>query len=182
MKAELEEESKSAPPTNDFLALAEVSAVLETHVLPRLNLTDLAMLSRASKACREAVVNSGLPRAGMEEPADVAGAGWRRRWRFKVDDFVGSVARLSWARDNGCPWDEATVERIVAGGCSLEVLKWAVEHECPGAWAEWWRRAFPDNSISYPHRYGRTQSRSFRHALQILPNVHRRLMDAYLAR
>lgn len=174
MQEELEEELELTPPTNEFLALAEVPAVLETHVLTRLNLTDLAMLSRTSSACREAVVNSGLPRAGTEVPAGVAGASWRRRWRLKVDDFVGSVARLSWAKDNGCPWDKTTVERIVAGGCSLEVLKWAVEHECPGAWAEWWRRAFPYNSIKDHHRYGRIQSRTFQQALQIPPNVHRR--------
>jgi len=39
---------------------------------------------------------------------------------FKVDDFVGSVEKLAWAKDNGCPWEIKTCALIAAGG-HLEV-------------------------------------------------------------
>jgi hypothetical protein len=134
--------------------------VLETHVLPRLNPVDLAMFSRTSSACRAAVVNAGLPRAGLVEGAGVwrgAGGGvegFAGMWRgassaagcggpLRVEDFVGSVVRLAWAFENGSPWNKKTSERVAAGGC-LEALQWCVEQECPGAWEEWWRRAIPN--------------------------------------
>ena len=38
---------------------------------------------------------------------------------------------MKWARKHRCPWDEETCERAAEQG-ELEVLSWAIEHECPG--------------------------------------------------
>jgi hypothetical protein len=126
--------------------LEEWPDILAVEVLPRLGPTDLALFARVGRVSRAAVVASGLPRAGATGGA-----------LLKVEDFVGSVERLAWARDNGCPWnartsalaarnghvevlrwarehgcdwDEMTCEQAAAGG-HLEVLKWAREHGCP---------------------------------------------------
>ena len=37
---------------------------------------------------------------------------------------------LKWARENDCPWHEATCAFAARGG-NLEVLKWARENDCP---------------------------------------------------
>jgi len=47
-----------------------------------------------------ASVASGSPRAGEGGAAPL-----------KVKEFVGSVARLEWAKDNGCPWQPRTLRR-----------------------------------------------------------------------
>jgi hypothetical protein len=47
-------------------------------------------------------------------------------------DFVGSVARLAWARENGCQWDSSTCAAAARGG-NLEVLELVWEHSgCEG--------------------------------------------------
>ena len=38
-------------------------------------------------------------------------------------NVVGSVERLAWAKENGCPWKVVT--------CAWAALKWAREHGCP---------------------------------------------------
>lgn len=42
----------------------------------------------------------------------------------------GNLHVLKWARENGCPWDEATTAFASRKG-HLEVLKWARENGCP---------------------------------------------------
>jgi hypothetical protein len=42
-------------------------------------------------------------------------AGKSRGVPLKVVDFVGSVARLAWAKVNGCPWQEITRVRGTPG-------------------------------------------------------------------
>jgi hypothetical protein len=37
---------------------------------------------------------------------------------------------LKWARENDCPWNEATCMKAAEAG-HLEVLKWARENGCP---------------------------------------------------
>jgi len=49
---------------------------------------------------------------------------------LRVQNFVGSVARLAWAKARGCPWDEEVCFAASRGG-RLEVLKWARKHRCP---------------------------------------------------
>ena len=80
----------------------------------------LPMLARVARGFKKAVVASGLPRA--------------HPLRLKLKDFVGSVERLAWAKENGCPWDERTSAAVAKGG-HLEALRWAREHDCP--WNEW---------------------------------------------
>jgi hypothetical protein len=103
--------------------LVEWPEVLEAEVLPRLPLTDLALFARVGRSSRAAVVASGLPRAGTNGGA-----------LLKVEDFVGSVERLAWARDNGCRWNARTSARIARSG-RMEVLTWAREHGCE--WDVW---------------------------------------------
>jgi len=67
--------------------LEEWSDVLAAEVLPRLPLTDVALFARVGRSSRAAVVASGLPRAGANGGAPL-----------KVEDFVGSVERLAWAK------------------------------------------------------------------------------------
>jgi hypothetical protein len=62
-------------------------------VLAQLDPTDCAVLARVAKPFLALVLANNLPRAGKS-----AGVPLRLR------DFVGSVERLAWAKDNGCPW------------------------------------------------------------------------------
>jgi hypothetical protein len=52
---------------------------------------------------------------------------------LKLTDFVGSVERLAWAKDNGCPWESKTCAEAAAGG-HLEVLQWARGNDCEWNW------------------------------------------------
>jgi len=99
--------------------LEEWREVRVTHVLSRLDPTNSAILARVGKPWLAVVLANNLPRAGK---------GWSVR--LKVVDFVGSVERLAWARDNGCPW-VATTCMLIARSGPLEVLQWARENGCP---------------------------------------------------
>jgi len=99
--------------------LQKVPEVLVTEVLARLDPTDLTLLALVGPQLMSVVVASGLPRAGV--PGGVP---------LKVDDFVGCIELLAWAKWNGCPWDERTCARVAEGG-HLDVLKWARERNCP---------------------------------------------------
>jgi hypothetical protein len=101
--------------------------LFEQKVLAHLDPIDRTFLAQTAGACRAAVAASDLPRAGTRE--EVMG---RSVWvvTHKVRQFVGSVARLAWAKASGCPWSARTSE-VVAWGGRLEVLQWAWERECP---------------------------------------------------
>ena len=99
----------------------DLPEVFEKEVLSRLDPTGRALLARVGRGVSAAVVTSGLTRAGLCEEAP-----------FKVEDFVGSVERLAWAKGNGCPWDVDTCARVAEGG-QLEVLRWA-RRWCPPAY------------------------------------------------
>ena len=77
--------------------LGNLPEVFEKEVLPLLDATDRALLARVDRACNAAVVTSGLAHAGGSREAPL-----------KVQDFVGSVERLAWAKANRCPWEEKT--------------------------------------------------------------------------
>ena len=95
--------------------------VLVKHVL--VDPTDCAMLTRVAKPWLAVLVANNLPRAGNGGAV-----------KLKLVDFIGSVERLAWAKDNGCPWDTKTCMLIARSG-QLEVLRWAREHGCD--WDEW---------------------------------------------
>jgi len=103
--------------------LEKLTEVLAAEVLPQLGPTDLAVVGRVGVASQAAVVASGLPRAGANGDA-----------LLKVEDFVGSVQRLAWAKANGCPWVARTSAHAARSG-RVEVLRWAREHGCD--WDEW---------------------------------------------
>ena len=103
--------------------LEEWSDVLVKHVLARLDPTDCAMLARVAKPWLAVVLANNLPRAGKGGAV-----------RLKLVNFCGSVTRLAWARDNGCPWAAGTCARVAQSG-QLEVMQWAREHGCP--WNSW---------------------------------------------
>ena len=67
------------------------------EVMKHATATDRAMLFRVSRACRAAVQESGLPRAGQS---------WACPLPLKR--FTGSVEMLQWARESGCKWNGRT--------------------------------------------------------------------------
>ena len=42
----------------------------------------------------------------------------------------GRLDVLQYARENGCPWDEETVQKAIFGG-HRAVAVWAIENGCP---------------------------------------------------
>ena len=50
-------------------------------------------------------------------------------WRTWIGVFCNSIARLVWARLDGCPWSD-NLCRAAAGGGHLEVLKYLRENGC----------------------------------------------------
>ena len=73
--------------------LDELPDVCASVVLPLLDATSRAMLARVNRACRTAVVSSGLTHAGASEDSPL-----------ELQNFGQSVERLAWAAANGCPW------------------------------------------------------------------------------
>ena len=108
--------------------LEKVPEVLEAEVLARLDPTDLVLFGQVGLACRAAVVAFfGVPQTS--DDSDDEGTEEGGPLLLRAEDFVGSVERLAWAKERGCPWDEGTCYYAAEGG-HLEVLKWAWER-CP---------------------------------------------------
>ncbi|MFB0912808.1 MAG: hypothetical protein QMA97_06500, partial [Glaciecola sp.] len=69
----------------------------------------------------------------------IACAGRSTGVKFNVEYFVTSIALLSWFKDNGGYWDDRTCEAAFVGGVE-EVLTWARDQGCPwdsGVLREW---------------------------------------------
>ena len=81
--------------------------------------SDRRVFAYVSQACRKSVQLSGLPWAG-----DTPGV------KMILAEFVGSVDRLKFAREEGCPWNALTCAAIAKGG-DLKVLKYARANGCP---------------------------------------------------
>ena len=81
--------------------------VLLDHIIPKLGSSDRLVLAQVDRRTHT------LARVNVREGS-----------RLHVRDFVNSVARLRWALETGCPWDESTCATAVEGR-HLEVLKWA---------------------------------------------------------
>ena len=118
--------------------LEKLPEVLAAEVLARLDPTDLMLFGQAGRACRAAVVAFGVPQEEEVATSDddggdegSSGEGTERGpLLLRVQDFVGSVERLAWAKARGCPWKEDICTYAASGG-HLEVLKWAWERRCP---------------------------------------------------
>jgi hypothetical protein len=110
--------------------LEKVPEVLAAEVLARLNPTDLVLFGQAVRACRAAVVAFGVPQElEYSDGSDLEGTEGGPLL-LRVEDFVGSVEMLAWARAMGCPWVESICARAAKGG-HLKVLQWAWERRCP---------------------------------------------------
>ena len=101
----------------------EAPDVFAAHVLPRFdNYGDLAVLAMVNRQMRGVVFE--LP------VGDVRWTGAAvSRQLAKVRNFVGSIRRLAWAWERGCPWNAKTFACIAKGG-NLQVAKWAKERGC----------------------------------------------------
>jgi len=85
--------------------LIELPAVFAAEVLPRVDPTGRGLIVRVGRASRAVVVASGLPRAGRSVGVPL-----------KIQDFVGSVELLAWAKENDCPWIARTCAAIARAG------------------------------------------------------------------
>ena len=98
---------------------ADARVVFDAHVLSRLDGGDLAMLALVSRSLRDVVFDS--PVGDVKDLAAV------RRELGRMPNFVGSVGRLAWAKDQrGFPWDSRTFTCITRGG-NVEVARWRRE-------------------------------------------------------
>jgi hypothetical protein len=104
-----------------FDLLREMPDLFAVEVLARLDPADCAVLAQVGHPWLAAVLAANLPRAGTDGAVPLM-----------LPEFVGSVARLAWAKANACPWvwGTRTCGAIATGG-QLEVLQWAREHHCP---------------------------------------------------
>ena len=104
------------PPLIDLLErFPDLFAQKVQHLDP----IDRTFLAQAGGACRAAVTASDLPRARTR--VEVLG---KSVWvvTHQLREFVGSMERLAWAKNNGCPWVARTCAWVAMGG-RLEVLR-----------------------------------------------------------
>ena len=119
-----------------------------THVLPRLNGTDLKFLDRVNGETRALVKRSSRKgelkkRFKVKEMSSISTLEvawehkslWPRWWDER--DFCWEVARtnklelLKWAREEKkCEWDKYTINAAARQG-NLEMVKYCVANECP---------------------------------------------------
>jgi len=110
--------------------LEKLPEVLEAEVLSQLDPTDIVLFGQAGRACHAAVVAFDVPQEEeTSDDSDDEGTGVGPLL-LRVENFVGSVERLAWAKARGCPWD-ASICAYAAEDGDLEVLKWAWERRCP---------------------------------------------------
>ena len=107
---------------------ADARDVFDEDVLRRLSVGDRAMLALVSRSMRDVVFTSSV--------GDVKDVAAVRRELGRMPNFVGSVSRLAWAKERGCPWD-ARICREAAEGGHLEVLQWARANGCPWSEGTW---------------------------------------------
>jgi len=127
-----------------------------THVLPRLNRTDVKFLHEVNSETRKLIKRSSRARDlkkkfKVEEMSSVSTLefAWEKRenkslWpsRWDETDFCNRVARtnklelLKWAREEKkCEWDVVTIHAAARQG-NLEMVKYCVANECPiNVWA-----------------------------------------------
>ena len=125
-----------------------------THVLPRLNRTDVKFLHEVNSETRKLIKRSSRARDlkkkfKVEEMSSVSTLefAWEKRenkslWpsRWDETDFCNRVARtnklelLKWAREEKkCEWDVRTIQ-AAARQDNLEMVKYCVANECPIDW------------------------------------------------
>jgi len=99
--------------------LEKLPDVLQFEVLARLDPTDVVVFGQVGRACRAAVVAFGVPQEeeveGWSDDSDDEGT-QGGPLLLRLQDFVGSVERLAWAKARGCPWDESVCAYAARGG------------------------------------------------------------------
>lgn len=108
-RSEAEEEEEEDAVGVLSLLLEQAPSVFDLEVLPRLSRVDRAVLGRVNRASREAVAGEN----GRVGP-------------LIVDEFCGSISRLAWAKENGCPLDERVVCALARRG-EVKILQWLWE-------------------------------------------------------
>ena len=106
---------------------AKARDVFHAHVLSRLDGGDLAMLALVSRSMRAVVFDRFVFNTPL---GDLKGVAAVRRELGRMSNFVGSVSRLAWAKERGCPWDARTCAHAAWKG-HLEVLHWARANGAP---------------------------------------------------
>jgi hypothetical protein len=128
---------------------ADARDVFDEDVLRRLSVGDRAMLALVSRSMRDVVFTSSV--------GDVKDVAAVRRELGRMPNFVGSVGRLAWAKELGCPWNENTCAKAAEGG-HLEVLQWARANGAP--WDEKTCRAAAEfGHLEVLHGRARTAAR-----------------------
>jgi hypothetical protein len=146
----MEEESSCSLSSPKLLweVIVKCDDICFTHVLPRLNGTDLKFLDRVNGETRALVKRSS--RAGdlkekfkVQEMSSISTLEvawehkslWPRHWTETY--FCVKVARtnklelLKWAREEKkCEWDEDTINAAAKQG-NLEMVKYCVANQCP---------------------------------------------------
>ena len=125
-----------------------------THILPRLNRTDLKFLYEVNKETRKLVKRSSRTgdlkeRFKVREMSSISTleVAWEHKsfwsgYLYDESDFCRKVARtnklelLKWIREEKkCRWDRRTITAAASQG-NLEMVKYCVANECPiGTWA-----------------------------------------------
>ena len=100
---------------------ADARDVFAAHVLSRLDEGDLAVLATVNRKMRDVVFESDSAKKRC-----VWNVGSLSFQLSRVRNFVGSIARLVWAWERGCPRNAKTFECIAKAG-NLDVAKWAKE-------------------------------------------------------
>ncbi len=149
MPSKMEEESSCCPfsPSSLWEVIVKCDDICFTHVLPRLNGTDLKFLDRVNGETRALVKRSsrkGELKKGfkVKEMSSISTLEfvwenkslWRRSW--DETDFCSQVAKtnklelLKWIREEKkCPWDSRTITAAAIQG-NLEMVKYCVANYC----------------------------------------------------
>ena len=126
-----------------------------THILPRLNRTDLKFLHGVNKETRKLIKRSSRKgdlkkKFNIEEMSSISTLefAWENkslwpsylvnneRWFCKKVARTNKLQLLKWAREEKkCEWDHLTINRASEQG-NLEMVKYCVANECPiNTWA-----------------------------------------------
>ena len=128
----------------------ECRDIVEKHVLPRLNRTDVKFLYEVNTETRKLIKRSSRKgdlkkKLRVEEMSSISTLEfawenrslWPRHWRKDETTFCWKVADtnklelLKWAREEKeCEWHVETINAVAEHG-NLEMLKYCVANECP---------------------------------------------------
>ncbi|CAL6398562.1 unnamed protein product [Bathycoccus prasinos] len=119
-----------------------------THILPRLNATDLKFLYDVNTETRKLIKRSSFAddlkeKFWIEEMSSISTLefAWERKWFrrrgweersfcYKVA-YTNKLELLKWIREEKkCEWDEDTIN-VAASQGNLEMVKYCVANECP---------------------------------------------------